>query len=116
MKLKVFSKRLLASLAASFTLLSLPGFAKSDVYEKSYALGVHAASQCHADRGYIGQYAVNGLTRDVLNQNGYGEMYAWLNTSNGKKAVSVAKGYLNSKCTLSDENAIKAISKAYKYF
>ena len=116
MKLSTLSKKVIAPVAASMTLLSSPAFAKSDLYEKSYALGVHAASQCHADRGYISKYAVNGLTKDVLNENGYGHMYGWLNSSNGIKAVSVAKRYLNSQCTMEDNNAIKALRKAYKYF
>ena len=42
-------------------------------------------------------------------------MYAWLNTSNGEKAVSIVKGYLNSQCRLDQKNGEKAIYKAFKY-
>ena len=116
MKLSKLSQRLLAPIAASFTLLSGPAFAKSDLLDKGYAIGVHAGAQCHADKGYISKYQVNALTKNVLNESGYGHMYAWLNTSNGKKAVSITKGYLNSQCTFDEkEDSIKAMTKAYKY-
>ena len=115
MKLSKLSQRLLAPLAASFTLLSGPAFAKSDLLDKGYAIGVHAGAQCHADKGYISKYQVNDLTKNVLNETGYGHMYAWLNTSNGKKAVSITRGYLNSQCTLDEKDSMKAITKAYKY-
>ena len=42
-------------------------------------------------------------------------MYAWLNTSNGEKAVSILKGHLNSECRLGKKDGVKAINKAYKY-
>ena len=115
MKLSTLSKRVVAPLAASFTLLSGPAFAKSDLLDKGYAMGVNAAAHCYADKGYISNYQVNAATKDVLNETGYGHMYAWLNTSNGKKAVSIVKGYLNSQCTLDEKDSIKAITKAYKY-
>ena len=56
MKLSKLSQRLLAPIAASFTLLSGPAFAKSDLLDKGYAIGVHAGAQCHADKGYISKY------------------------------------------------------------
>ena len=115
MKLSTLSKRVVAPLAASFTLLSGPAFAKSDLLDKSYAIGVNAAAQCYADKGYINNYEVNGYTKDVLYQNGYGHMYAWLNTSNGEKAVSILKGHLNSECRLGKKDGVKAINKAFKY-
>ena len=115
MKLSKLSQRLLAPIAASFTLLSGPAFAKSDLLDKGYAVGVHAGAQCHADKGYISNYQVNTRTKDVLNKTGYGHMYAWLNTSNGEKAVSIVKGYLNSQCRLDQKNGEKAIYKAFKY-
>ena len=46
MKLSKLSQRLLAPIAASFTLLSGPAFAKSDLLDKGYAIGVHAAFEC----------------------------------------------------------------------
>jgi len=116
MKLKTFSRRVLAPLAASFTLLSLPTFAKSEVNGKSYALGLQAALECNADRANLPSYEMSDLTIDLLNENGYGHLYAWLNTSNGKKAVSITKDNLNSNCTMSDKNAIKTMAKVYKYF
>ena len=116
MKLSKLSQRLLAPIAASFTLITLPTFAKSDLYQKSYALGVHAASHCMADLGYIGKYEVNEVTKNALYQEGYGKMFSWLNTSNGKKAVSITRGYLNSDCTMSKQNTLSAIKKVYKYF
>ena len=115
MKLSKLSQRVLAPIAASFTLLSGPAFTKSDLLDKGYAMGVHAGAYCHADKGYISKYQVNVITKNVLNENGYGHMYAWLNTSNGEKAVSITRGYLNSQCTLDEGDGIKAISKAYKY-
>ena len=115
MKLSKLSQRLLAPIAASFTLLSGPAFAKSDLLDKGYAIGVHAGAQCHADKGYISNYQVNAATKDVLNETGYGHMYAWLNTSNGKKAVSIVKGYLDSQCRLGKKEGEKAIYKAFKY-
>ena len=115
MKLSTLSKRLVAPLAASFTLLSGPAFAKSDLFDKGYAMGVQAGAHCHADKGYISKYQVNAITINVLNETGYGHMYAWLNTSNGEKAVSIVKGYLNSQCTLDEKDSMKAITKAYKY-
>ena len=115
MKLSTLSKRVVAPLAASFTLLSGPAFAKSDLLDKGYAMGVHAAAHCYADKGYLSNYQVNAATKDVLNETGYGHMYAWLNTSNGKKAVSITRGYLNSQCTLDEKDSMKAITKAYKY-
>ena len=115
MKLSKLSQRLLAPIAASFTLLSGPAFAKSDLLDKGYAMGVHAAAHCYADKGYISNYQVNTRTKDVLNKTGYGHMYAWLNTSNGEKAVSIVKGYLNSQCRLDQKNGEKAIYKAFKY-
>ena len=115
MKLSTLSQRVVAPLAASFTLLSGTAFAKSDLLDKGYAMGVHAAAHCYADKGYISNYQVNAATKDVLNETGYGHMYAWLNTSNGKKAVSITRGYLNSQCTLDEKDSMKAITKAYKY-
>ena len=115
MKLSTLSKRVVAPLAASFTLLSGPAFAKSDLLDKGYAMGVNAAAHCYADKGYISNYQVNAATKDVLNETGYGHMYAWLNTSNGEKAVSILKGHLNSECRLGKKDGVKAINKAYKY-
>ena len=115
MKLSKLSQRLLAPIAASFILLSGPESAKSDLLDKGYAIVVHAGAQCHADKGYISKYQVNDLTKNVLNETGYGHMYAWLNTSNGEKAVSITKDYLDSNCTISDKNAIKTFAKVYKY-
>ena len=116
MKSSTLSRKVIAPLAASITLFSAPTFAKSDLYDKGYALGVHAASHCHADQGYFSKYKVNAITKDVLNKTGYGHMYGWLNTSNGEKAVSIAKGYLNSQCKFDEKDGIKAIRKVYKYF
>ena len=115
MKLSNLFKRLVAPLAASFTLLSGPAFAKSDLLDKGYAIGVHAGAQCHADKGYISKYQVNDFTKNVLNETGYGHMYAWLNTSNGEKAVSIFKGYLDSQCRLGKKEGEKAIYKAFRY-
>ena len=115
MKLSNLSKRVVAPLAASFTLLSGPAFAKSDLLDKGYAMGVHAGAHCYADKGWISEYEVNAITKDVLYETGYGHMYAWLNTSNGKKAVSIVKGYLDSQCRLGKKEGEKAIYKAFKY-
>ena len=115
MKLSTLSKRVVAPLAASFTLLSGPAFAKSDLFDKGYAMGVQAGAHCHADKGYISKYQVNAITKNVLNETGYGHMYAWLNTSNGKKAVSIVKGYLDSQCRLGKKEGEKAIYKAFRY-
>ena len=62
MKLSTLSKRVVAPLAASFTLLSGPAFAKSDLFDKGYAMGVQAGAHCHADKGYISKYQVNAIT------------------------------------------------------
>ena len=115
MKLSNLSKNVLAPLAAFFTLLSAPAFAKSDILDKGYAMGVHAGAHCYADKGWISEYEVNAITKDVLYETGYGHMYAWLNTSNGEKAVSILKGHLNSECRLGKKDGIKAINKAFKY-
>ena len=114
MKLSKLSQRLLAPIAASFILLSGPESAKSDLLDKGYAIVVHAGAHCYADKGYICNYEVNAITKDVLYETGYGHMYAWLNTSNGEKAVSINKGYLNSQCILDKKDGVEVINKAYK--
>ena len=63
MKLSTLSKRVVAPLAASFTLLSGPAFAKSDLFDRGYAMGVQAGAHCHADKGYISKYQVNAITK-----------------------------------------------------
>ena len=65
MKLSNLSKNVLAPLAAFFTLLSAPAFAKSDILDKGYAMGVHAGAHCYADKGWISEYEVNAITKDV---------------------------------------------------
>ena len=116
MKLSKLSQRLLAPIAASFTLLSGPAFAKTEIDGKSFALGLQASLECNAERANLPAYEVRDLTKDLLKENGYGHLYTWLNTSNGEKAVSITKDYLDSNCTISDKNAIKTFAKVYKYF
>ena len=67
MKLSKLSQRLLAPIAASFTLLSGPAFAKTEIDGKSFALGLQASlfftwslnatqsvqTYCYADKGYM---------------------------------------------------------------
>ena len=115
MKLSKLSQRALASIAASLTFFTLPTFAKTEIEGKSFALGLQASLECSAERANLPAYEVKNLTKDLLQENGYGHLYTWLNTSNGEKAVSITKEYLDSNCTISDKNAIKTFAKVYKY-
>ena len=55
------------------------------------------------------------MTKHLLTKNNYKHLYAWLETSNGKKAVSIAKNYLNNNCLMDKGQALRAVKEYYKY-
>jgi hypothetical protein len=115
MKLKAFSKRAITIVAASLTIFTSPSFAKSEYIGKAYAIGAQAGAECHADKGIIYRSDVNIMTKHLLTKNNYEHLYAWLKTSNGKKAVSIAKNYLNNNCLMDKGQALRAVKEYYKY-
>ena len=64
--------------------------------------------ECHADKGIIYRSDVNIMTKHLLTKNNYEHLYTWLKTSNGKKAVSIAKNYLNNNCFNGQRSGIKS--------
>ena len=115
MKLKAFSKRALTIVAASLTIFNSPSFAKSEYIGKAYAIGAQAGAEWHADKGIIYRSDVNTMTKNLLTKNNYENLYAWLKTSNGKKAVSIAKNYLNNNCLMDKGQALRAVKEYFKY-
>ena len=115
MKLKEFSKTAFTIVAASITIFTSPSFAKSEYIGKAYAIGAQSSAECHADKGIIYRSDVNVMTKHLLTKNNYVHLYAWLKTSNGKKAVSIAKSYLNKNCLMDKGQALRAVKQYYKY-
>ena len=108
MKLKAFSKRAITIVAASLTIFTSPSFAKSEYMGKAYAIGAQAGAECHADKGIIYRSDVNIMTKNLLTKNNYEHLYAWLKTLKVKKAVSIAKNYLNNNCLVEKRSGIKS--------
>ena len=79
-------------------IIALPMPSKADFFSRSVAVGIQAASECHAEIGTIRRSDISRTANDALNDLGIAHFSTWLRTSNAKKAVSITKRYLDNNC------------------